>query len=63
MWAGMEDCDDGNVEDLDGCNHACAPPRYVFITSKGLDSGNRGGVAGAEADWQGLWEGGELPGR
>jgi cysteine-rich repeat protein len=62
VWAGMEECDDGNVEDLDGCNNMCAPPRWVFITSKGQDSGNLGGVTGADAYCQGLAVGAKLPG-
>ncbi len=60
----MEECDDGNGEELDGCNGACAAPRWVFITSGNgpNNNGNLGGVAGADAYCQGLAAAAELPG-
>ena len=47
VWAGMEECDDGNMEDLDACNDMCAAPRWVFVTSNNGYNGNLGGVLGA----------------
>jgi hypothetical protein len=58
----MEECDDGNVEDLDGCNNMCAPSRWVFITSNNGYNGNLGGVTGADAYCQGLAVAAKLPG-
>jgi len=60
----MEECDDGNEEDLDGCNDVCAPPRWVFITSGNgpNNNGNLGGVTGADAYCQGLAEAAKLSG-
>jgi cysteine-rich repeat protein len=63
VQAGAEDCDDMNVEDLDACNNACASPRWVFVTSKSpIDSGNLGGVAGADAYCQMYAENASLSG-
>ena len=61
VWAGMEECDDGNMEDLDACNDMCAAPRWVFVTST-LTTGNLGGVTGADAYCQGLADAASLPG-
>jgi cysteine-rich repeat protein len=65
VWAGMEDCDDGNVEDLDGCSNLCAPPRYVFITSGNgpNNNGNLGGIDGGGRVLPGLAAAAKLPGR
>ena len=54
VWIGVEGCDDANGEDLDECNDDCAEPRWVFITGKGKDSGNLGGIDGADGYCQGL---------
>lgn len=62
LWAGMEGCDDGNEEDVDGCNNDCATPRWVFITSTNGNSGNLGGVDGADTHCQELAEGAGLVG-
>jgi cysteine-rich repeat protein len=62
VQAGAEDCDDMNVQDLDECNNDCASPRWVFVTSKNTDSGNLGGIAGADAYCQMFATGAGLPG-
>ncbi|MBL9102788.1 MAG: DUF4215 domain-containing protein [Myxococcales bacterium] len=62
VWSGTEECDDGNEDDIDACNDDCAAPRWVFITSKGKDNGNLGGVAGADAYCQMLADGAGLGG-
>ena len=41
-----EQCDDGNKNDDDGCNTACARDRVVFVTSKAYP-GNLSGISGA----------------
>jgi cysteine-rich repeat protein len=62
VWEGMEECDDGNGEDVDGCNNDCAAPRWVFITSTNGNSGNLGGINGADAHCQSLADGAGLDG-
>ena len=62
VWEGKESCDDGDKEDLNGCSNGCEPPRYVFVTSGSGNTGNLGGIAGADAYCQGLAEGAGLPG-
>jgi cysteine-rich repeat protein len=56
LWEGVEGCDDGNGEDVDGCNNDCAAPRWVFISSTNGPNNNAdlGGVAGADAHCQEL---------
>jgi len=60
---GGEDCDDKNSQDLDACNNACASSRWVFVTSGSpVDSGNLGGIAGADGYCQTFATDAGLPG-
>lgn len=49
VLAGVEECDDMNMEGVDECSNACASPRWVFVTSNSGYVGNLGGIAGADA--------------
>jgi hypothetical protein len=43
-----EECDDGDLDDANGCNTQCGRDRYVFLTSQGY-SGDFGAVSGANS--------------
>lgn len=63
VWGeGGETCDDMNKEDLDECSNKCQAPRWVFVTSDGADSGNLGGIMGADTYCQMLATAASLPG-
>ena len=53
VWAGKEQCDDGNVVGNDGCNANCTKPKLVFVTS-GSWNGNLGGLTGGDGKCQTL---------
>ena len=62
VQAGVEQCDDGNADPGDGCDGMCQlEARYVFVTST-LQTGNMGGLAGADAICQNLAQAANLPG-
>ncbi|HFE44424.1 MAG TPA: DUF1554 domain-containing protein, partial [Nannocystis exedens] len=59
---GVEECDDGNEDDSDGCTSNCeVDVRTVFIT-KGVYDGDLGGLTGADSICQGLAVGSQIEG-
>src|SRR5690606_37770616 len=59
---GMEECDDGNLNMLDGCSPQCTwEARLVFATST-MYTGNLGGLAGADAICNARAQAAGLPG-
>lgn len=57
-----EECDDGNEEDLDGCDNECQKNRKVFLSSNVYVGDNLIGIAGANAACQKMAEIAKLDG-
>lgn len=58
---GKEECDDGNENSGDGCSKTCTEERLVFVTST-VNTGNLGGLNGANAICNNLATQANLPG-
>lgn len=60
-----EECDDGNFDDEDGCEHDCRTTEKIIFVSSGVVSGKMGGLSGADKycnDLAGAAFNGPLPG-
>jgi len=62
LYKGVEQCDDGNDVDTDGCTSKCILQRRVFVSSIPYASDKIGGLDGASTLCQGLADAAELGG-
>jgi len=58
---GEEECDDGNLDDVDACDNSCARSWTIFVTSEFQYSGNINGLVGADTRCRNRAANAELP--